>query len=185
MIGGRGIEVFRGLLAIRRIAGPAGIVLSAILLLSGSTALRTAASERYDAARKEHRASLERLLAARGLAEREGEVRKALEILRSRTGRKEALREVFEPFVAPEGNVETRDVSYKVSPAGRGLDAYEIRFSTAGRYPDLARFLAGIETGAPLAVVESVEIKRAVGRPDAAADRSGVAAGVTVRVPVR
>lgn len=178
MIGGRGIEVFRGLLTIHRIAGPAGIILSAVLLLFGSATVRTAASERYDAARKEHRASLERLLAARGLAEREGEVRKALEILRSRTGRKEALREVFEPFVAPEENVETRDVSYKVSPAGRGLDAYEIRFSTAGRYPDLARFLAGIETGSPLAVVESVDLKGTV-------DRSGVAADVSVRVPVR
>lgn len=181
MITVRSREWFRRILRWEIIGPPAAFLILGGILLSVSGAMHSRASERFTSARLEHREWANRAAGAKALVKREAEIRRSMNALGQRVARKESLRSVFDPIVSPgpSGGLETKDVSYRSTPAADGSEVYTIRFSVAGSYPAAARLISRLDGGTPLAVVESFVLKRSD------AKEKKVAGEVTVLVPVR
>lgn len=178
---GSSAEWLRMTLRWKVLAPPAAFLILGGALLGWSEATRARAAERFTSARIEHREWANRAAGAQALRMREAEIRRALDALGERAAKKESLRSVFDPIVSPgpSGGLETKDVSYRSSPAADGSEVYTIRFSVTGPYPAVARLISRLDHGIPLAVVESFVLKRAEGK------EKTVAGEVTVLVPVR
>lgn len=175
---GRWAEVRDGILRWRALA-PAAVALAVgVAILSGAAFYRARAEARFDRLRSDHRRLSQAVLLARGERAKEASIRRALEELSGRAAAEGNLRPVFDPLVSPGkgSGVETKAVSYQVHEGGGKFKVYEIRFSAAGRYPDIGRFLARLEGGRPGFVVDGASLKPA---------KEGVAAEITLRVLVR
>jgi hypothetical protein len=116
---------------------------------------------------------------ARAERGKEPAIRRALEVLEARAADEGNLRSVFDPIVGPGkgSGVETKSVSYKVHGAWGEYEVYEIRFSAAGTYPEIGRFLSRLESGRPGFVVDAVTLKKG--------EKQEVSAEITLRVLVR
>jgi hypothetical protein len=181
MRSGRATEIVAALSDRKLLAAPAVVLALAAALLFSAIAWRSAVHSRFLALRTGYREGAVAASALRRDRAMAPQLRAAIESIGRRTARKEALREVFDPIVAPAA-VETSDVSYQVSPAGNGIQLYAIRFAMIGDYGDIARFLAGLEGGDPIAVIERLELKL---KDDGKDGEEAVRGEATVLVPAR
>jgi hypothetical protein len=181
MRSGRASEIRSALSDRRLLAAPSAVLALAAALLLSALAWRSAVHARFLDLRTGYRegaAAAADLRRDRAMAP---QLRSAIESIGRRTARKEALREVFDPIVAPDA-VETSDVSYQVTPADNGAQLYAIRFTMLGDYVDIARFLARLEGGDPIAVVERLELKL---KDEGKNGEEAVRGEATVLVPAR
>lgn len=179
MTTGRSAEILGGLLNWRSLLPSVAVVAAGVALLAAAVLFRARAEDRFDRLRAEHRRLTLAVQEAREERGNEAAIRRALAALEARVADEGDLRAVFDPIVTPGkgSGVETKAVSYQVRGAWGHFEAYEIRFSAAGRYPDVARFLARLETGRPGFAVDNVSIRKG--------EKEGVSADVAVRVIVR
>ncbi len=176
---GRTAEIRNGMMRRRVLAPAAAMVAAGVALLAGSALFFARAQDRFERLRTDHRRWSQTVREAREERGKEGAIHRAVSAVEARAADERDLRSVFDPIVAPGkgSGVETKSVSYKVVGTQEVFKLYEIRFSAAGKYPDLGRFLSRIEAGLPGFVVEGVAMKKG--------DRESVSAEVTLRVPVR
>ncbi len=172
-------EIRARLLRLRPLAPALAVLAAGIALLAGSAAHRAGVEARFDRLRAEHRRWSQAVSAAREERGREASIRRSLAELAARAADEGNLRGVFDPIVSPGKGigVETKSVSYQVRGAWKDIELYEIRFSAAGRYADIARFLSALEAGRPAFVVDNVFLRRG--------EKGDVSADVAVRVVVR
>lgn len=177
---GRFVEIRSELLTVRCLWLPATIVAVGLLLLFSAVAWRISEQGANDALRTEWRKAASDV----GVLSREKSqapaLQAALKNLTGRFGRKEDLRKVFDPIVSPakDTGVETRDVSYQSTDLDGVGKVYSIRFVASGTYVSLARFMARLEAGSPLIVIDKVDLAPVKAEAPIVAD---VAATVVVR----
>jgi hypothetical protein len=163
------------------LAGPALLLAIGVVLLAASIGWRSAAHAKFLSLRVAYREGAVAAATLRRDRAMAPALRSAIEAVGRRTARKEALREVFDPIVAPSA-VETSDVAYQVAPADNGVQLYTIRFSMIGDYADIARFLSRLEGGAPAMVVDRLEL---VLKDDGRDGEEAVRGEASVLVPAR